>query len=254
MELHSSTAKIAKYSLVLAATIGLVLGLSAIQDRFTWYLGLPLLYGAGFWAYPVVLTWDMVAAGTRRSSTYQCRFYKEIQRDVVVAALSGLAITAIYRSSSAHYESSSFDIFSAAIPFLIMGALTVAHITRMELMDHPMKRSYRAFMLSMITLACALAFAVSIRVASSKFNLLASTWLQITTLCVALFIYVESRRVQYVLEVERMELSPVLLSIFGTHGPYGKMAPLVDRWNRLVSEHRQRVAVSAKKESRRKRK
>lgn len=248
MTLRSSTAKFAKYSLVLAAVVGVALGLVSIYGRLTWYAGLALLYGSAFWAYPVTLAWDMTAASAGQSSPYQCQFYNEVQRDVLVAALSGLVIAAIYRSSSAHYESSSFDIFSAAIPFLIMGALTVVHISRMKLLDHPMKRSYRASMLLMITMACVLAFAVSTRVASSEFNLLASTWLQVTILCVALFIYVEARRIQYVLDVERIELSPVLLAIFGTEEPYGQMAPIAEQWNRLVSEHRERVVNSPKKE------
>lgn len=247
MTLRASTAKAVKCVLGLTGLAALAVGYLAIPGKLSWYLALVLLYGSALWPYLVIVTVEMLAAYAGVSSPYQVKFYNEIQNDLKLASIGILALIAVYSFRPAAYGAASFDILAAAVPFLATSFFTIRRMTKLKLMDHPMKRRYRNFVLVMISSVCVLCFWVATRVVSSHFNLIASIWIQVTIFSVSVFFYVESRRVEHVLKVGRIELSPVLLAIFGNDGSYAQMGPIAERWNRAVTQHKQRAPKRAKK-------
>lgn len=250
MTLRTSTAKAVKYVLGLTGFVALSVGYLAIPGKLNWYLALVLVYGSALWPYLVLVTVEMLAVYAGVSSPYQTKFYNEIKNDLKLAGIGVLAFIGVYSFGPTAYGATSFDIFGAAVPFLAASFFTIRRITKLKLMDQPMKGRYRNFILVMISCVCALCFWLATRVVSSHFNLIASTWIQITIFSVSVFFYVESRRVEHVLKVGHIELSPVLLAIFGNDGSYAQIEPIAERWNRAVAQHKQKASRHAKKRKR----
>lgn len=235
MTLQSLAAYVIRPFLIFVALVGLVLGLTTLSARH-WQMDFFLVtLGASAWGYPVLLIGDIWAARTGKIPEYHRRFYGEVERDLWVAGASGVVIVFLYLLSSTRYEASSFDIVSASVPLLVMGTHTIVSVTQMGLANMPIKRAYKWGMLMYMTGISAVVLYVSVHVASGTYGLISSTWLQVTILCLSLFIFVESRRIQFVLEQAELQPSPTFSAVFGALGPYELIARLAPEWNREVA-------------------
>jgi hypothetical protein len=94
-----------------------------------------------------------------------------------------------------------------------------------------MKRRYAFTIFGIVSVCCVYSFFIVLRLASDEYSMLASLWLQLTILFLALFGFIETRRMLFILTTLRFELSPFFLAVFGKNGPYGQLQEVADHWN-----------------------
>ena len=114
----------------------------------------------------------------------------------------------------------------------------------MQLAKRSIKRAVKWVMFFYIAIISVVAFYVSVHIASGAYTLLSSTWLQLTLFCASLFIFVESRRTQFVLEQAELQPSPTFLAVFGKLGLYELVAQHASEWNRAVAVELQEANIA----------
>lgn len=224
-------------------------GLLALPVPGHYFATLKLLTAVPVWGYVVVTAADIVSAWTSRPTAYPHSFYRTLGSDLKGAFGTGLVIACIYHFSTAHYDGASFDISAAAVPFALMTIGNVIAIGRAKIANRPMKRSACVALLALTVVCYGYIAATILKIASGHYGIWASTWLQLTILFVALFGYVETRRMRFVIKTGRIELSPFLLTLFGPDGPYGQLQGVAAEWNRRVAKEKATAAAATRSQA-----
>lgn len=222
----------ALYAFVVAAYVW---GWYSLGSGASFLTQIKLFAAVPMWGYALITLTDMVAAWRGVNSEYVRRFYESISDDLMVALVTGAASTVIYMLSGAAYSSASFDLLVAAIPFAASTILTVRRIGQARIGSRSIKTRSIRRVIATLVFAFGYVLFLGIGVASGRYTLLASTWLQITIVFASLYGFIETRRVLYVLTVKRMEVSPITRCFFRSDGQYAALEKASELWNNEVA-------------------
>jgi len=196
-------------------------------------------YTSVFWMVAAIYLCDFSMAMIGRNSAYMREFYVGIRTDLFVSLLVGISLVALYWNAPASYSFSNIDLAGAGLPFCIYGVIGTVQAGQVKVANNRIyKRVIRFFVITQM-ISYAAAFYFLSYVLSGKATVLESIWIQLTVVFSALTFFFGAKQMQFILKKQRMELSPVILSVFeGLPSiPFGyrEAQTIVDAWNEEVS-------------------
>ena len=197
-------------------------------------------YTSVFWMVAAIYLCDFSMAMIGRNSEYMMEFYAGVSTDLFVSLVVGVSLVALYWRAPNSYSFFNIDLAGAGLPFCILGIIGTVRAGQVKVVNNRISKTVISFFVIAQMLSYAVAFYFLSYVISGKATVLESVWIQLTVVFSALTFFFGAKQMQFVLKKQRMELSPVILSIFEgfPHVPFGyREAQIVaDAWNKEVNK------------------
>ncbi|WP_434641643.1 hypothetical protein [Achromobacter piechaudii] len=185
-------------------------------------------------------------------------FYAGVSADLFVSLVVGVSLGALYWKAPNSYSFSNIDLASAGLPFCIFGLIGTVRAGQVKVINNRISKRVISFFVIAQMFSYAAAFYFLSYVLSGKATVLESVWIQLTVVFSALTFFFGAKQMEFVLKKQRMELSPVILSLFEglPHVPFGyrQAQVVVDAWNKEVNKAKASKRKAGAKRRREKRK
>jgi len=214
---------------------------------------------AVFWPLVYMETVEYIYSRMAKNGRQNLEYAKLLQKDLVVATLSALALVCIYWLDSANYGLSGIDIAFVGFPLLISSLYTMVQCTRIKIAGKYLRRGVIAFKFFAILALTSLAFWLLVKNSSGEFEIDQALYLQISVLLIGLHFFLTNNLVYLIFKQGRIESSAfrhyfVNHVIRSKHGVYNKfeteMGPLNRQWQANKAKHAQEMRKRQKKKSR----
>lgn len=217
--------------------IGIFWGFST-QPGNIWILTYKICYSVPFWAYPLILSYDLWFTISGKNSKQVASYYKSISLDLVTGALLAIFITSIFYLSGINYSDTSIEIGAFGATYVILGMLKLVKVSIYKTDGIPVNTNFILFMAACIFGFIILMILSLSEILRGELDIWQSIWLQITFLSVSIFILVEVGRLVYFIEKSEMSPSLGFLTFFerigSRHKLYENAAIQAERWNKAI--------------------
>jgi hypothetical protein len=218
-------------------TIGLLWGVFTQPDNI-WVLTYKICYSVPFWAYPLILSYDLWFTISGKNSKQVASYYKSISLDLMTGVLLAVFIIVLSYLAGTNYSNSSIDIGAFGASFVILGMLKLFKVSRYKIVGMPINTKFIFFMAACIFGFIILMLSSLSEIMKGELELWQSIWLQITFLSVSIFVLVEVGRVVYFIENSEMSPSLGFLTFFehigSKHKLYENAAVQAENWNKEI--------------------
>ena len=118
-----------KFLLYTILTVGLIWGIVTQPDGIL-LLTYKICYSVPFWAYPLILSYDLWFTLTKRNSKQVGNYYKSISQDIIVGILLAMFIIALLFFSGIGYSNTSIDIGAFGASFVILSMVKLFKVSK----------------------------------------------------------------------------------------------------------------------------
>lgn len=199
------------------------------------------MYTSTFWGVALIYMYDFCMAQAGKNSPFMAEFYTSLKPDLVVSCVIGLTLALLFWLAPNAYSWSNIDVAAIGLPFLVYAIHDTFRNGRMKVGGNklPVKIVTIMVLIQMFT------YGVSVYCLSYILNGKAtpaqSLWIQLTIIFAALTFFFGAKQIGFILKKQRLEVSPVLLSLFKSipNSPllYERLNSGAELWNAEVKKN-----------------
>lgn len=214
-------------------------------------------FGSVMWGTALIYLYDFWMAMTGKNSPYMIEFYSQLKKDLMVCVISGITLFALFASLPSKYSFSNIDVAFLGVPFLFYSIFEILKSGSLKVAGSKMPRRVIWGLLGIIGLTYILCFYLLREILTNKFLPMQALWFQITIFFTSFCAFIGSSQIRFMLEEQRIEVSPVMLGLFSTigfsQGLYRDVAEGASQWNAHVKGKKaeQRKIAQRKRRKRR---
>jgi len=139
-------------------------------------------FTASFWPMAYIELVDYVHSRFGKNGRHYLDYSKGLQKDLLVAGLTAMALTSIYWLDSVNYGFSGIDIAFVGFPFLINALYTMIQCTQVSLAGKPIRKRAPLIMFCVVLGGSVTAFWMLVKNASGELTTDQALFLQLTIL------------------------------------------------------------------------
>lgn len=238
-----------KWTILAVAVISTLWQLSFTNEY--WWQDIVLAVLSVSWILAAIYFYDFVMAVSGKSTPYMGEFYSEVKKDVAFTLVAGTVLFIVVYCSPTPYSLSSIDIAFFGLPFLLGSIWDVQSLTRLRVAREKFSRPLVwSLLFALITVGSTYVHFL-ILIYSNSYSASKSLWLQITLLLTTFCLYIAAHQVVFIMRKQKMEISPVLLSLFSSieHSPgiYQYAGEAAKLWNAAVFKQKQELRKKTKR-------
>ena len=139
-------------------------------------------FTASFWPLAYIQLVDYMHSRAGKNGRQHLDFSKSLQKDLIVAGLTAVALASIYWQDSASYVFSAIDIAFVGFPFLINALYTLIQSTQVRFAGKPIRKRAPLLMFCVVLGGTATAYGLLVKNASGELATDQALFLQLTIL------------------------------------------------------------------------
>ncbi|PYC02003.1 hypothetical protein DMX09_18480 [Pseudomonas protegens] len=139
-------------------------------------------FTASFWPMAYIELVDYVHSRFGKNGRQYLDYSRSLQKDLIIAGLTAVALSSIYWMDSVSYVFSGIDIAFVGFPFLVNALYTLIQSTKVSLAGKPIRKRAPLFMFCVVLGGTATAYWLLIKNASGELATDQALFLQLTIL------------------------------------------------------------------------
>ncbi|MCU0092190.1 hypothetical protein N8H72_19615 [Pseudomonas koreensis] len=177
---------------------------------------------------------------------------KSVQKDMVVAAVTGGLLVLIYFLDTADYSFSGVDIAFVGVPFLVSAFYTYVECWSIKVAGRPIQKKAALVMLGGILMVTISAIALLIKNSSSELSVESSLFLQVSVILCGLQFFLGDTLLLFCLSRQQAHFPPFIkdffsIVVFSPTGLTSRVASKVEDTNRVWQQHKSEAATAFNK-------
>lgn len=213
--------------------------------------------GSAMWSAALIYLYDFSMALRGKNSAYMIEFHGRLKKDIMVCLAFGLSLLPVFLLLPTAYTFKNVDLACLGLPFLISSFIDLLAAKRLKVADMRLPRKAIAALLAFPIITYAVFLYWVFEILNNRYSQSQALWMQITIFFTGIYALFAASFIRFVMEKQRLELSPVLLNMFASikasPGLYADAAKAAEQWNSEVERRRRKIRDAKQKKVKKKR-
>lgn len=197
-----------------------------------------IMLGPSMWGAFCVYMYDFYRAKVKRNSPYMIELYSQIQKDIVLATISGLTFIVFILMTSNKYDFSNVDLAFFGMPFIASSIGEILKLNSKKFFDNKMVDKIKWYITITLLILYAIFFALLVKIIENEFSTRQSVWYQLTIVFTSIFVYFWTSYIRFIFEKKHMEISPVIMEIVSSYkianSLLAEIPNIINIWNQQI--------------------
>ncbi|MDD0998388.1 hypothetical protein M5G20_21315 [Pseudomonas sp. TNT2022 ID1044] len=211
-------------------------------------------FTAAFWPLAYIELVDYVHSRLGKNGRYHLECSRSLQKDLIVAGLTAVALAGIYWLDSVGYVFSGVDIAFVGFPFLINALYTLVQATQVSVAGQPIRKRAPLFIFCVVLGGTATAYWLLVKNASGELATDQALYLQLTILFSGICFFLSSNFMLYWWRSGRVESSPFKryflteVVVWPKLNLYRDMDKVIEPFNRQLEQRKSQHAAAIRRQ------
>lgn len=211
-----------------------------------------IFFTAAFWPIAYIELVDYLHSRAGKNGRQHLDYARSLQKDLVVAGLTALALTSIYWLDSVSYDSSGIDIAFVGFPFLVGSLYTLIQSTQLSIGGRRVRKQAALLLFSVVLAFTVVAFWMLVKNASGELETGQALYLQLTIFFSGICFFLSSNLILHTWKQGHLEASTFKRYFFSEvvrskYNLYSRLDEKLEALNRQLAQRKSQHAAALRK-------